>query len=124
VALAVVTSKLGVLVGRRRDGNPPWTLPGGWVEPGESPADTAVREVREETGLDVQPGQVLGQRVHPAKGCAMTYIACTPTDGIDVSVPEPDEITDVCWVGLDEATRLLPDLFEPVQEHLRKMLTR
>jgi 8-oxo-dGTP pyrophosphatase MutT (NUDIX family) len=37
VAVAVVTSPLGVLVGRRRDGVPPRTFPGGKIEPGESP---------------------------------------------------------------------------------------
>jgi ADP-ribose pyrophosphatase YjhB (NUDIX family) len=30
-----------------------WCLPCGWVEPGESPAQTAVRETKEETGLEV-----------------------------------------------------------------------
>jgi 8-oxo-dGTP pyrophosphatase MutT (NUDIX family) len=31
-----------------------WCLPCGWVEPGESPAQAAVRETKEETGLDVE----------------------------------------------------------------------
>jgi 8-oxo-dGTP pyrophosphatase MutT (NUDIX family) len=54
VALAVVTCRLGVLVGRRRDGNPPWTFPGGKIEPGESPEDAAVHETLDETGLRVR----------------------------------------------------------------------
>lgn len=37
-----------------------WCLPCGWVEPNESPADAVVREVREETGLDVAVVQLVG----------------------------------------------------------------
>ncbi|MHB8451546.1 MAG: NUDIX hydrolase [Mycobacteriales bacterium] len=47
-----------------RRGRPPaqdrWSLPGGRVEPGESPEMACRREVAEETGLDVVVGQLLG----------------------------------------------------------------
>ncbi|GAA1844854.1 8-oxo-dGTP diphosphatase [Agromyces salentinus] len=45
-----------VLLGRKRHGlgEGKWVGPGGKLEPGESPADAAVREVHEETGLSVR----------------------------------------------------------------------
>jgi 8-oxo-dGTP diphosphatase len=37
-----------------------WDLPGGFVEPGETPADAIRREIDEETGLAVQPERIIG----------------------------------------------------------------
>jgi ADP-ribose pyrophosphatase YjhB (NUDIX family) len=45
-----------------------WSLPGGWADVGESPAEVAAREVREEAGLTVRPVRllaVLDRRKHP-----------------------------------------------------------
>src|SRR5215469_13413050 len=71
----LVICPLGVLAVRRADGRPSWAFPGGTIEPGESPADAAVREVREETGCPIRPGRILGSRLHPATGQAITYVA-------------------------------------------------
>jgi 8-oxo-dGTP diphosphatase len=54
-----------VLLIRRGDGRG-WSLPGGVMEPGECIADCAVREVWEETGLEVEPVRVVGIYSDPA----------------------------------------------------------
>jgi ADP-ribose pyrophosphatase YjhB (NUDIX family) len=51
VRAAVISENKILLVKERGDG---WTLPGGWVDPGESPSEAAVRETREESGFDVK----------------------------------------------------------------------
>jgi ADP-ribose pyrophosphatase YjhB (NUDIX family) len=48
-----------VLLTRRSD-NGRWCLPGGATDPGESVEETCVREVREETGLDVRVTRLVG----------------------------------------------------------------
>lgn len=58
-----------LLVQRTDDGR--WCLPCGWVEPNESPLETAVRETREETGIEVRPLRLIGvytRRAHSGHG--------------------------------------------------------
>ncbi|TJZ67424.1 NUDIX hydrolase [Chitiniphilus eburneus] len=56
-ALILDSNQHVLLVREASDGL--WTLPGGWCDIGESPADAVVREVREETGLSVRPTRLL-----------------------------------------------------------------
>jgi 8-oxo-dGTP pyrophosphatase MutT (NUDIX family) len=124
VVAAIVTSGLGVLVGRRNDGKPPWTFISGEIEPGESPADAGIREVKEETGLQVEAGQEIGRRVHPATSRTMIYMAARPSHGTDIFVGDRDELAEVRWVTLAEADQLMKPyvMFGPVHEHLTKTL--
>ena len=122
VVAAIITSPLGVLVGRRNDGTPPWTFIAGEIEPGESPADAAVREAKEETGCQIQVIMEIGRRVHPVTGRTMIYVAARPVHGTDVHVGDTDELAEVRWVSVDEAAELLPGMFEPVHAYLARTL--
>lgn len=59
-----------VLLVRHIEGNQ-WTTPGGLIEPEETPADCAVREAWEETGVHVELVRVIG--VFGGKPCTSTY---------------------------------------------------
>lgn len=48
-----------MLLQRRGDTNK-WGFPGGAIELGETPQMAAIREVKEETGLDVKVGRIIG----------------------------------------------------------------
>jgi 8-oxo-dGTP pyrophosphatase MutT (NUDIX family) len=123
VAAAIVTSHLGVLAGKRADGKPPWTFISGEIEPGESATDAAVREVNEETGLEVRAGkQEIGRRIHPKTRRLMIYLACSPVSGTDVFVGDEDELTEVRWLSLAEVDALMPGVFDPVREHLARTI--
>ncbi len=69
---AIILTAEGLLLQRRAD-NGLWGLPGGGVEPGESVTEALVREVREETGLEVTPLRLIGVYSAPAHGQVVTY---------------------------------------------------
>jgi 8-oxo-dGTP diphosphatase len=126
VVAAIVTSEFGVLIGRRNDGKPPWTFIAGEQDAvqDESPADTAVREVKEETGLEVTAGGVIGERDHPRTGRHMIYMAARPVRDTDVFVGDSEELAEVRWVSLAELDELMGagNVFAPVHEHLQREL--
>ena len=64
-ASAVVLDEAGRILLHRRDDNELWSIPGGGMEVGERIADTVVREVREETGLEVEPEAIVGIYSNP-----------------------------------------------------------
>ncbi len=102
-----------ILLVRHVEGNQ-WTTPGGLIEPEETPADAAVREAWEETGLAVDLVRIIG--VFGGKACTSTYsngdrIAWVSTlfEGKVVGgAPRHDgeETLEVRFLQLDELRRL------------------
>lgn len=64
-----------LLLNQDTDTGRSWSLPGGKVEEGETIHDALVREMREETGLDVEPGRLLYVCDHlPGEGTHVVHL--------------------------------------------------
>jgi 8-oxo-dGTP diphosphatase len=120
IALAIVVSGGRVLVAERVDGVPPWTFPGGEVEPDDDAGETVVRETKEETGVELEAVRIIGRRDHPVTHRHTIYVEGTLKRGPEAYVGDPAELKRVRWVGLDELLELMPTLYEPVREHLTR----
>lgn len=71
--VAAVIFEDGRVLLQRRDDSGRWGLPGGAVDPGESVRVAIIREVREETGLEVEPVRLIGVYSDPVHHQVMTY---------------------------------------------------
>jgi ADP-ribose pyrophosphatase YjhB (NUDIX family) len=106
---AIVTDAGGRLLLIQRGHEPEagrWSLPGGRVRPGESDADAVVREVREETGLVVAPGALVGSVERPGPAGAVYDIydyAAAVTGG---RLAAGDDAAEARWVGRPELAGL------------------
>lgn len=77
-----------LLIRRATDpGRGQWSLPGGRVEFGERLADAVVREVAEETGLEVRCGPLLGwvERLGPTHHFVIADFTATPVASTELS---------------------------------------
>jgi 8-oxo-dGTP pyrophosphatase MutT (NUDIX family) len=103
---------------RVKEGELSWQFPAGEVEAGESPDDAAVREAQEETGLTVRATKRLGERIHPATGRTMIYVACDVIAGTPY-VGDEEELAEVAWCDRATLTSYVPyPFYGPVQEYL------
>lgn len=126
ISAAVIVKDGRVLLVRRRvkEGSLSWQFPAGEVETGESPGQAAVREAREETGLNVAESKILGERVHPNTGRTMFYVACDVVDG-EASVVDDEELDAIAWLEHENLAEHVPyGFYGPVQEHLDATLKR
>lgn len=112
-ASAVVVGGDGRIVLHRRADNDLWALPGGAMELGESIAATVIREVQEETGLEVEPDYIIGVYTDPQHVFAYTdgevrqeFSVCVACRVVGGELHISDESTDLCFFTAED----LPDL--------------
>lgn len=87
----IFDSQNKVLICHRRDYDL-WNLPGGSLKKGESPWEGIIREVKEETGLDVKIESLQGIYSKPEKNEVVFSFLCVPTGGELMINDEADKI--------------------------------
>jgi ADP-ribose pyrophosphatase YjhB (NUDIX family) len=116
-----------LLVRERSDGR--WTLPGGWADIGESPSESVVREIREESGYETRCARllaVLDRSKHPHEPPFLfhiykLFILCQIMGGTAVTSFETDQ---VAFFGENEIpelsiNRVTTGQIKRMFEHLR-----
>jgi 8-oxo-dGTP pyrophosphatase MutT (NUDIX family) len=129
VAVIVRDAAGRVLLVRHAEGNV-WVTPGGAIEPLETPADAAVRETWEETGIEAGLTRIIG--VYGGPEFAVTYANGDRTSYLMVAFeaavrggaerPDGDEVLELGWFTREELAALplsswmreiLADVFQP-----------
>ncbi|MBT9251610.1 NUDIX hydrolase [Bacillus halotolerans] len=121
VVYALIKSKCNqILMVDNHEGH--WSLPGGRVEPDETLIEAAIREVHEETGFEVEIGNLIA--VNEAKYVKRNHHAILFTFearivGGTEAIKKPNEILQIEWVDIEQANERMPYY----SEGLKKMLT-
>ena len=102
-----------------------WFQPGGHLDPGESPADAALREGIEETGLalrHVDPSTIAHVDAHdgPSGHFHLDVRYRFEADPAAEPAPGPDESPECGWFGWDEAFAVADDGLAGYLRHLRR----
>jgi 8-oxo-dGTP diphosphatase len=89
-----------------------WSLPKGHIEAGESREQAAIREVKEETGLDAQVVTLLGEVVYfyrrPRQGLTRKTVYHYLMEALSHDLGGPNwEVAEVRWLPITEAHTLL-----------------
>lgn len=126
VSIALRDAEGRVLLGRHAEGGA-WLLPGGSIEPGEVPADAAIREMLEETGLAVRLTGLIGVFggpqfvVHYSNGDRTSYVMAVFEAALAGGHAAPDmkELLELRFFSEHDAGALhkaawLPEVLEAV----------
>jgi 8-oxo-dGTP diphosphatase len=82
-----------------------WDLPGGFLEEGEHPLDALRRELREETGFEVEPGDFVGvwiDRYGDGEDAPATINLYWTADVVSGTPQAADDVSELRWFAPDE----------------------
>jgi 8-oxo-dGTP pyrophosphatase MutT (NUDIX family) len=100
-----------------------WALPGGRIDPGETPETAALRELAEETGLELAPEAILGRLddFPTRSGYLITPVVMWAGPARELA-PNPDEVHSVHRIPVAELMREDAPLLEQLAEHEHPVL--
>ncbi|MFF2504929.1 NUDIX hydrolase [Streptomyces sp. NPDC058067] len=104
----VVVRDDGRLLAIRRADNGTWELPGGVLELDEAPEAGVRREVREETGINVEVDELTGVYKNTTRGIVALVFRCKPAGGEERT---SSESTAVEWLTPDEVTERMSEVY-------------
>jgi 8-oxo-dGTP diphosphatase len=108
--------------GRHEGGT--WSVPGGHMDFGETPEDTAKREAKEETGIEIGDVRFAGFTndifEHTGRHYVTLWMRATWTDG-EPMIAAPEEVEEIGWYPLDA---MPSPLFLPLKHFLEGKVTR
>ena len=88
-----------------------WSLPGGAMEQGENLEQAVIREVKEETSLTIEAGEIIAvnEAIFKDKGHHAIFITfnAKEIEG-EISFIDKDEISEREWVSIQRANELMP----------------
>ena len=136
-AVAILNPKCELLMLHRND-NKKWTMPGGTLEFGESMTECALREVKEESGLDVKIKDIIGTYTDPNIRIAYSdgevrqeFTIVYYGEALDYDVTLDEESSQFKWVSLDaifdlpladSQRRRIVDVLDYIKNGTKKMI--
>jgi len=136
VAVVVTNSDFELLLIKRKGahGKGTWSIPGGWVDAGEDPTTTCIRELAEEVGVGSNLHNHFTERElsfigytfdqHPEgieDVCLYFWLHYVPTDMPHIR--EPDKISELRWIDINHGKIDWPQpLFPPLDNAIKKGL--
>ncbi len=97
-----------------------WAFPGGVTHENETEEEAVVREVKEETGIDVEVKEKLLERKHPDTLVQIVYFSCKPLGNLNPKIGDSKDIEEVEWVPAKEVLdRFTSDVDPKIQKFIQ-----